>query len=420
MLTLFSFTRAFALKPHIQQLIHFETLCNDPRGDNDYLGSEEPIALENYEIPLSVLGPGNISDRMSEAIRNSLIFIKGGREYVRWIINPNDQSFYLELEDFLRSKRVSIKRQKYFTGYMLASRSIIVEDEKTDTVFSLKVSTDNVAGIWRNKRFPIESAMRARLISDHIFDVNQQRRMKNVAILDEVAMFGISEINQAMGVRSLEALEDGNFYLPGFSAIHEETGQEIARLGRSRNPTRFWDIAYNQAWGRASGELAAAAGVTYESNHSQQPLIEFDKNWKATGRIIMRDPGDTFLYVPYFKNLGKRGRDLLKQWDPHFVSNNIVVAADMFHGTRIPRWINFGPDFFKGFRKWGENFFSAFEAEFENNTGLKLSAPLQSRQEQFAKVYGEPGSWATFQPNRKSPGSLRRTPRACMRSLRRS
>lgn len=359
---------ARGLDKEVKALVDFETLKNGAA-----LRSNLPIALEHYEIPIELLY-ADIAQRIPEDLLNALVIRKGSKSYVRWIKNPEDKTYFRAVENFLLSKGVSIERHSYFIGYQTASRSYIVEDPIGGAQFSVKVSTDTAGGESQDKRQDVTDAKKVRLLTDYVYAINQENPFKHIILMDEPAMFALPEIDQAMLIRTLGGLEkSGNYYVPFFTQLHETAGAEIARQNGSSNPARFVNKHGNEDLGTALGEYAAATGVTYQSPHSQQFLGEYNYRMRPTGRIVLRDPGDSFLFRSFFEKTGQTG--LLKQWVPDYIKPNLHVSIGLLRGTPPPSWLDsFTPSIVpNNYRDYFSTFMHAFESEYSADTGIPLS-----------------------------------------------
>jgi hypothetical protein len=331
--------------------------------------SHEVVAIENYEIPLELLHQ-DVAARMPAELRSSLIFERDRKQFVRWIINPEDTEHYKAVETFLRSKGVEPVRHQTFSAYQTASRSYIIVDESSGgrVVFSAKVSTNHTGGHWRDKKQPVEDAAEARRAADFVYEQNRVRPFDHIILQDEPAMFGIAEIDQAMLIRTLGELSGREItYLPGFSAVHEDLGRRIAAANGSNNPAVFWDQHYNKPLARAIAELAARTGLTYDSPHSQNFLIEM-VGVNPTGRIVMRDFGDTYAMKDFFKAMGMD--EFLRGWEGHnIIRGRLHVGVGVLHGNEMPSWISNSV-----YNRWGQSFYQTFEAEFSALTRIPVSS----------------------------------------------
>jgi len=350
---------ANALEATVEEFVRWETEANAVSKR-----SSAPFKLKHYEIPLSLLQK-DLADNLDKKIRNSLIFKKNGENYVRWVINPEDTRWHLELNRFLSQHGMDNNVYEHFTAYLTASRSLIVEDPDNQAVFSIKVSTNQTGGQWRDKKQPIDDAVQVRMVSDYVRDVNDRVQFKHLIFQDEPLQMGVKEIDQALLVRSLHELPQGkHYYLPGFSALHEQVGREIAKLNGSLNPSFFWNLNYNEPLARALAEFAAHFGITYDSPHSQNFLIELDSKMKPTGRIVLRDFGDAYASAEWFEAIKRQ--DFLQKWESgNVVRDRLHVGVGTMHGNEYPSWLDD-----EIYRHWGEDFFKTFDQTFSDLTGI--------------------------------------------------
>ena len=148
---LFIFMAFFSLngatiEPHIIQLVELETQFNAIAHRQ-----ATPLILPHYEIPLRLLNIKSTIDA-SPNLKESMIFEKNSEPYVRWVVNPEDTQWYLQLEAWMRSHQLDTQRHYYFQGYQTASRSYIAEDPTNRYLFSLKGSTNQTGGKWADKK----------------------------------------------------------------------------------------------------------------------------------------------------------------------------------------------------------------------------------------------------------------------------
>jgi hypothetical protein len=80
-----------------------------------------------------------------------------------------------------------------------------------------------------------------------------------------------------------------HYYLPGFSALHEDLGKQIALKAGYSDPALHWKRYLVEAAARAQAEFTAMTGLVLDSPHGQNLLVELDKDFKPTGRIAIRD-----------------------------------------------------------------------------------------------------------------------------------
>ncbi len=348
------------------QLALWETTANGA-GER----SAELFDLEHYEIPLRYLSQ-DLAEGLDPRIRDSLIFEKDGEAYVRWVVNPEDTVWRYDIEEFLRAKNLSAEYHTYFKGHLTASRSVLVHNPANGAKFSLKVSTNMTAGIWRDKRQGWDDAKQIRQISDMAKTVTEKMKLTTAVFMEEPMAMGIPELEQAFVVRSLNDVPENKFfYLPAFSAIHEAEGARIAKLNGAENIADFWNENLNRPLARALAEFAAYTGFTYDSPHSQNFLVELDLNYKPTGRIVLRDFGDSYLSPDFIENTVHR--ELLLSWPRHnIMTNHFNMSIGLTNGNTTPEWLK------DSIADWGDDFFDEFEEKFSKITGVSLEN-LQSR-----------------------------------------
>jgi hypothetical protein len=365
--------------------------------------SNQPIPIEHYEIPLSLV-QADISKTMSKDIYDSLVFERDGRKFIRWVINPEDTRWHLEIAAWLEANGEPVIKGQHFTGYQTASRSYIVRDPINGVQFSSKVSTNKTGGNWTDKKQTWEDAWQVRMAYQYVEDVIKERGgLKNSVWIAEPAAFGIEALDQGMLIRAYDSLADGKTTLiPGFAALHEDWGREIARQNGSNDPAKFWNDNYNKPLARALAEVYALTGMSYDSPHSQNFMIELDENNKPTGRIGLRDMGDSYMTEDIFEAAGKG--DIPKRWElDNVLRGHLQVSAGLLHGNKDPSWMQTEPDgkidsiinsllnnrtADSSYNKWGKDFFTEFEAEFFKITGVDLAGVRMSRSgKYFSKSY---------------------------------
>lgn len=350
---------ANALTPNVAQLVQWETKSNAIA-----TRSSSAFELEHFEIPLSEV-EATTFDHLEPEVRKSLIFSKDGKHYVRWIINPEDTQFSVELEKYLKQRGLDATKKKHFTAYLTASRSMIISDPETGAEFSAKVSTNATGGEWQNKPLTAGQAKQSVHTTSELKDLRTRIEFQHAIFLDERAIFSIEGAHQGFVVRSLETFHANPsfYYLPGFSAVHEKKGREIAALNGASDVEAFWLKNGVEPIARAQAEFVAFFGRVPEAGHWQNYLIELDKNMKPTGRVVLRDFSDSEPLVQYHKNLINQAA--LEWWPKNHIVDKITLASGPFKGNLLPDWVQRAD-----LHKWHDAFFSAFEAEFAKITGL--------------------------------------------------
>lgn len=342
--------------------------------------------VEHLEIPLSVLSSDFAKD-FDPKIQQALLFTApDGTRYVRWVLHPDDRKYGAELESRLRAGRVPFKRGQRFLGRYTASRSLVLEDPESGVSFSAKVSTSNAGGNWSDKKQTGADAMDIRAQDKYLSEALAAKPAKNFVVMRDVGAVMAPGVDQAMVIRSLEQVQGNKTYLPAFSALHEDVGRQIARQNGSINPTEFWRENLVKPLARAMAELSAEHGMSFESSHSQQFLVEME-NGKPTGRIMFRDMGDVFLQKEFFE--GRRTPDLLKNWEAKYITEKRMdISLSLFNGTPRPSWVSEADA-----ARYAADFFQEFEQEFGTRTGVSglKAAPLLKERATFYKEYSNEG-----------------------------
>ena len=371
-----------AQTPPVRTLINMETKSN-AAGER----SNKMIPMPHFEIPLKLLTQGkeiNLDDKIYE----SLVFKKNNRDYVRWVINPEDTKWFKDVEAFMNKHSIKPEKKTYFKGYQTASRSYIVVDPVSGSQFSIKTSTDQTGGAWRDKKQQFQDGFDILMISDFMSRIQKQKPFENLSMMHEPLIFGIESIDQSIVVRELgEVAKNRKFlYVPGFSVLHEETGKKIAELNGSNDPADFWMKNYVEPMAKAAAEVVARTGIWFDSPHSQNFLIEMTPDYKPTGRIVLRDLGDIYLNRPILEAIGE-GEIARKFSAQENVVNSLSIAFGPLHGNQAPSWVSK-----EKYNMWADRFAEVVGKEFENRTGLKISGSRRSSNFSYFGVSIETGN----------------------------
>lgn len=319
---------------NILKLVEYETLANAAARR-----SNQQIPIEHYEIPAELMHLNNALDK-NDKITQSLVFKKDGKDFVRWVVNPEDTTWYKDVEKFMLEHGLKPERKTHFVGYQTASRSYIVVDPSSGVAFSIKTSTDRTGGAWKDKKQEFKDGQDIRMISDYVQSQEARLGFQKAIVMYEPLTIGIQSIDQSIVVRDLAGLKNSDrVYLPGFSALHEQVGREIAAKNGSNDPLGFWNEHYVKPMARVAAEFYAKTGVWLDSPHSQNFLVEMTADLKPTGRIVIRDLGDIYLYKPYFKSIGRS--DIPNNFsESKSVIRHLDIAFGPLHGNKAPKWIS--------------------------------------------------------------------------------
>lgn len=346
----------------VKEFAHYETKANAVADR-----SNDAIEIKHFEVPLSALEQ-DIADRVNPKVRDALVIEKNGEKFVRWIIHPEDTKFHPKVKEYLDAKGIPYTIESHFTGYLQASRSLVLFDPESKVSFSLKTSTNNTGGNWVDKKQEWTDAKEIRAIMDHMSEVYEKGPIKPSAVLmDEPLALGIKELDMAMVVRSLDEIDtEERTFLPAFSAVHETVGKAIAEKNGFKDPVQFWMKHYTEPLGRALAELAAITGLSYDSPHGQNFLIELDKNSKPTGRIVLRDLGDVFINGPVYENT--RLKDIMPEFSGT-KTPSFNIAFGPLHGNRAPSWLDT-----KAYTELTNAALEHFRYRFSEMTGVGINA----------------------------------------------
>lgn len=359
---------ALALTPAAKILIDHETKANAVT-----LRGNEVVDIPHFNIPLELVDT-DFAARFSDEYRKHFIFERHGKKFVRWILNPEDTKWGEEVAVyFIKEHNIKLERKFYFKGYKTASRSYIVEDPQKKIQFSVKSSTNKTGGQWADKKQPIGEAIDSRLNADIINEIQQKRPFEYAIVMDEPAILKLPAIDQAVVVRDLSGINDpksGMVYLPGFAVLHETAGALIAKANGSENPYSFWTQYYVKAVARAMGEFGARTGMQFDSPHSQNFLVEFDSNYRPTGRIVLRDLADFFVDKRIMRALHSNPNFYFENFtQTENIRLNTLAGFGPLHGNHPPSWISAGQ-----YAEWKNVYFKEFEKTFSKVSGLPIES----------------------------------------------
>lgn len=349
------------------QLVNWETKANAVA-----TRSNVKIKLDHYEIPLRLLQK-DIDDSLDQSMKDSLIFVKNGEKYVRWIINPEDTKWHLKVKEFLESKNLDSEPKKFFDAFLTASRSMILVNPINGASFSLKVSTNITGGNWTDKKQTWVDAQQVRNMDKWMGEVMSSMKTDHLVIMNEPFAMGIAEIDQGMIMRSLNDVPNNDhYYMPGFSVLHEREGARIAKLNGATDVAAFWEKNYAEPLAKALAEFFAYTGAWYDSPHSQNFLVELDKKMRPTGRIVLRDLGDTYLLEDFAVNT--KYAKLTALWeDGNVHKGRLRSAVGLLHGNTAPSWLSA-----EDYTRMSNVFYKTFEKKFSEMSRIPESELSQT------------------------------------------
>lgn len=191
---------------------------------------------------------------------------------------------------------------KILKGYLSASRSIFFSSGQD--FYSIRLPTDHARGpheIDEIRKTEIAPEIKIAKINMHQINSVEERFglsqkliiAKEIVIAETLPLSGARAkefINSGYMIRNLDFLKNKDrFYIPAFAI--ETVGKEIAKkFGKTF--ADFWIKNYAEALGRAKAQLLIHYGLQMEFPHGQNILLEFDKEFRPTGRFVLRDIDD--------------------------------------------------------------------------------------------------------------------------------
>lgn len=325
----------------VKQTVLWENFSNQL---NQPTNRHSPICfkLVHYEIPVRLLSHIKTAKYIDADILK-LMRKKNeyGEDVILWPINPEDSKYYKKVQSFLSENKIDYKRVRKMEliGFLTASRSIFVFDPKTKIITSFKVGTDRTGGIWHKKEMKYHDINFGRHVSNHLYNTQKHFNFRVYRPLLETMGFYIGSKGLTVSVREYpkDFLTGKRYLLPGFSAVHQRAGREIAEKNGSHDPGAFWRKHYNTRLAYAIGELSVFAGMAYESAHGQQFLIELDENFHPTGKIYARDLIDCYYFNAFFNH--SIGKSHNMGWDSKYIHEQIYVRFGVFKSIWAPSWI---------------------------------------------------------------------------------
>lgn len=377
--------QAQQLPSSMQQLLTWELKANVFNKMSKRKAAEH-FDAEYVEIPLRLVGSDISKVLETNHLQESLI--DKSNSAVRWILNPEDSEYRLKIFKWLKKNGIQPKVIKNrFKGHLTASRSLIMQDMVTGTIFSAKVSTNHTGGGWQDKGVNNVQGRKARMVTDFVQQQYSKLsgKIQHIIFLPEPMAFFIEALNQSMIIRSYDRIleKPDHTYIPGFSALHPKAGEELASKNGSTDPNKFWKKNYSSKIAKAFAEFQAYFGLSYESAHSQQFLIELKDN-KPTGKIVFRDYNDTYALdrFPHPKEM----KDI---WLKKYKHEDLQIRFGLLKAIKDAQRKDEGWISLKSRKTWAKAFFKTYEEHYALITGIK-----QDIQNQHIFEQGGSGTYA--------------------------
>jgi hypothetical protein len=390
-----------------QQLMQWEYFANGIAEDR--AKDKATFVPQYFLIPKEEVLTYRPANMEKDAVAEKLVSAeKEGKEYVRWFINPEDTQYHLILADYLKEKGLDHQLHSYREsdptnpapgeelGHKSASRSSLLKirpdnnDATTTTTTNnnnanegsaifYKTSTNFTGGRWKStkklQRTDVDDSMYASEISTR---VSKRLKLGNLELAKEPLAMMIKEENIPVGKEKIDQgvvyrtfgdfPKNQTYLLPGFSAFHQTEGARLALLNSNdpdaKKPGVYWRKHYAGPVGKALANFIFTHHLTPTSIHSQQLLIELDKNYIPSGKIVMRDFNDSAAITPLWdkKNYAK----FLQEWneDKH---DDLMLSFLLFHGSHRPTWIDSTEE-----KNWEKAYFDSFENELASLLDVKV------------------------------------------------
>lgn len=378
----------------LQQNIYWEQQANVKK----FRRQIEPVDMKlipynKKDVQSWVVGNGQMSQQAQNAPQK---FYDKKNKIVYFPLHPRNESHeihWAKKDHLLKGKfRERIKKSKVLET---ASRTLYLIDE--DSMIAVKPPTDrmvNADGIVTRQdikshlhigiRASRERSTVVSLIDSHINKDPQLHLMK------EIGWFRlhkkIDPSRNGFMLRDISILDNGNYYLPGFSIPY--AGKEIAEM-KSVDSLKYWQEHYAYRLGRLKGKLLIRYGIQMVTPNSQNFLIEMDSDYNPTGTIAMRDLEDTWI-VPAVANVIIKAHNLdqklfrhWKSWDNNynFLRPFWANSVYMFNDSEDPRYhIGFKPLSTTWFRSHLQGYLDEINESLDANV-----MPLHPKKMWFSK-----------------------------------
>lgn len=240
---------------------------------------ESDIKLEYVLIDPTKL---NISTIELPASLKAALYDESGM--VRWYKHPENTSTLVPFKDNQTSGSI--------LSQYSASRSLFTTLKGDDYSFKLPTNKPHPNDdLQPSKADLVNDSIVSIRRSKHIRDIDSKRKKPtSLIILTELITISDKVTGNGFSVRDLRALQDGHYYLPGFSIPY--AGKDIANhLGEDF--IDLWGEFYSGLLGRAKAQLLIHYGLQMKTPNAQNWLVQLDHQLRPTGKIVMRDIADS-------------------------------------------------------------------------------------------------------------------------------
>lgn len=344
-----------------------------------------PVPIEYYEIPweeLQRIGPVQEHSLASVGDKNakqSVFFERHGKRYVRWFVHPLEAAPPIRsIVAQLATRGVGVvKRVGDYKAHFTASRSLIVfKSPSYEDAISLKVSLPTANGPFGNKAIRMKEWNAWSNHNRYLEDALVPGAAPELAFQPEPTGVGLrtdtshGSVEDGFLVRSLQALtRDGHYYLPAFALLDEKVGREIARRNGSDDPAAFWRKHFLEPFARGAADLRAYTGAQHTSPHSQNLLVELDRDLRPTGKVVLRD-ADFYVDQDALQYLN---RVIPKDQETGMAQNGgRHEQFTLRNGLKqLPSWLSDDE-----YARWTRDYFETYGRRYAEVTGSTLRSPV--------------------------------------------
>ena len=285
----FQKTRYFDLPEEVQQWLEWEISPTVKGWDQERVVSRIPIAkIAPDSVSIEILSSQDVT-----GIESAL----EGTKQIDWYKHPYNQ------DSSVPNFKLPIK--KYGEAYHTASRTIVTRIK--GRLVSLKMATDRPMGPTRDFQ-----PGKVKLDADLKYSVARSQAIERIdkkigfdselLIQKEIAAVIDQQTKNGYLFRDMSILEDGHYYFPAHQIPY--LGKEITTRLNVENTSLFWQKHWAEAVGKLQARLLIRYGIAVRAVNPQNFLIQLDKDFRPTGRLVWRDLAESHLIAPIATQLG--------------------------------------------------------------------------------------------------------------------
>ncbi|MGZ3694596.1 MAG: hypothetical protein ACXWQO_10475, partial [Bdellovibrionota bacterium] len=329
-----------------------------------------PAPIEYFELPEAKLHqiskqlPHEIPVEGLDRAKSYVNFEKDGVPYVRWYLHPLADAKESQIAKLFKEMfGMELAPQSGFAKFhFTSSRSVILFKGSYDDAISVKLSLKAAEGPFKDKTIHLKeysawsghNAYLADVLPNGSPSMTFQREPYGLGV-------GSSAGEDAFLFRHLGNNPEKGYYLPAFSVFDEKVGAAIAKLNGSSDPLAYWEEHLLKPLANGMADLRANAGAEHTSAHSQNLMVELDKNMRPTGRIVLRD-FDFYIDNPVYQKLNrvvKNSEGLVRDgFQPHIFSLRNGLYT-------LPSWMRE-----EDYHSWIKKYFADFADHYSQVTGI--------------------------------------------------